>query len=230
MTPQAFSYGTLGSNNMIYLPPYGLTESINYMLKLNPKTYEIKKITLTVDSSTEKWTTGILHENKLYFLPYNEGRILIVDCNTDEVSYFNIGFKHKGKYNVGHLYNDKIIALPYGTETEYNFILIFDTVTKSLLLKNIVLPINDCKKWHTTQLLGNKIYGLPRGERIEKPYFPYRIEFDCDTNSLELIDMSNLWHEIDNELLSNKKYTTLAKANNKLYAPPYSENKNFDLL
>lgn len=230
MTPQAFSYGTLGSNNMIYLPPYGLTESINYMLKLNPKTYSIKKIPLNVDNSTEKWTTGILHQNKLYFLPYNEGRILIVNCDTDEVDYINIGFNQKGKYNVGHVYKNKIIALPYGTEDEYNFILIYDTITQNLVLKNIILDINDKKKWHTTQLLGNKIHGLPRGERVEKPYFPYRIEFDCDTYSYKLANMSPLWFEIDEEPFSNKKYTTLAKANDKLYSPPYSENKNFDLL
>lgn len=230
MTPQAFSYGTLGSNNMIYLPPYGLTESINYMLKLNPVTYSIKKIPLNVDNSTEKWTTGILHNEKLYFLPYNEGRILIVDCNTDDVSYINIGFKERGKYIQGHLYKDKIIALPYGAEDEFDFALIFDTTTKSILFKNIQCDINDKKKWHTTQLLGNTIYGLPRGERIEKPYFPYRIEFNCDNSSYKLANMSPMWFEIDEEGYSNKKYTTLAKANNKLYAPPYSENKNFDLL
>lgn len=230
MTPQAFSYGTIGSNNMIYLPPYGLAESINFMLKLNPETYEITKIPLEVDNSTEKWTTGILYKEKIYFLPYNESKILIVDCKTDQVSYVDIGYTQKGKYNQGHLYKDKIFSLPYGTDEEYNFALIFDINHNSLEFIEIKCPINDRKKWHTTQLVDNTIYGLPRGERINPPYFPYRIEFNCDNFSYNLIDMSSLWIDIDKEDYSNKKYTTLAKCNNKLYAPPYSENPNFDLM
>ena len=231
MTPQAFSYGTLGSNNLIYLPPYGLTQSLDYMLKLNPETLEITHINLSVDSSCEKYTNGVLINDKIYFLPYNESRILIVDCNTDIVEYVDLGIEGKGKFNTMHVYNDKIISLPYGTDTEFNYALVFDTVDKSVILKNIVCPINDRKKWHTTQLLNNKIIGMPRGERTTKPYFPYRIEFNCDTLEYELIDLSTLWTDIDDELtISNKKYTTLALANNKLFAPPYSENDNFDLL
>ena len=49
MTPQAFSYATLGSNGMIYIPPFGLNESIDYMLKMDPTTYAITKIKLDVD-------------------------------------------------------------------------------------------------------------------------------------------------------------------------------------
>ena len=44
LTPQAFSYATLGSNGMIYIPPFGLNESIDYMLKMDPTTYDITKI------------------------------------------------------------------------------------------------------------------------------------------------------------------------------------------
>lgn len=231
MTPQAFSYGTLGSNNMIYLAPYGLNESIDYMLKIDPVTYQTKHIPLIVNDSFEKYTTGILHNEKLYFLPYNESKILILDCNTDEVSYVNLNLPERGKFNMGHIYKDKIIALPYGTEDTFDYILIFDTITHSVLLKRIVLDINDKKKWHTTQLLDNKIYGVPRGERYNKPYFSYSIEFNCDSYEYTLTDWSNLWIDIDNQpYISNKKFTTLAKSNNKLYAPPYSENQNFDLL
>jgi hypothetical protein len=42
--------------------------------------------------------------------------------------------------------------------------------------------------------------------------------------------MSNNWKDYDAEPYSNKKFTTLAKANNKLFAAPYSENANFDVL
>jgi len=42
--------------------------------------------------------------------------------------------------------------------------------------------------------------------------------------------MSFLWKDIDLQENSNKKYTTLAKVDNKLYAPPYSENLNFDVM
>ena len=57
MTPQAFSYATV-ANGMIYCPPYGLTESLNYMIKIDPITYSVKKIPLEVDNSTEKYIYG----------------------------------------------------------------------------------------------------------------------------------------------------------------------------
>ena len=90
MTPQAFSYATVGNNGMIYVPPYGLTESIDYMIKMNPVTFEITKIPLTVDKSTQKWQKGIVYRNLIYFLPYNESSILIVDTNNDSVEYVKL--------------------------------------------------------------------------------------------------------------------------------------------
>lgn len=230
MTPQQFSYGTLGNNGMIYLPPYGLNEAIDYMLKLNPKTYEITKIQLQVDGSFEKWTTGTVIKNKIYFLPYNESSILVLDTDNDSVEYIKLDVKGTGKYNSGHVYKDKIIGLPYGVNDCYDHAVIIDTVTNNVSLRHLSIPHNDMKKWHTTQLVGNIIHGIPRGERWTKPYFPYRIEFNCDTFSYKLVDMRPLWFEIDEQQLSNKKYTTLAKYKDKLYAPPYSENPNFDLM
>jgi len=230
MTPQAFSYGTLANNGMIYMPPYGLEDSLDYMLKLDPTTYTVSRIQLTVGNSYEKWTTGIVVDNKIFFLPFNEDRILIVNTDNDSVEYIMVGAVGKGKHYCCHLYNNKIISLPYGVDTEYNYAIIFDIATYDVIYKNISTPINDTKKWHTTQLIGNTIHGLPRGERWSAPYFPYRIEFNCDDYSYNLIDMSVLWTDIDKEGFSNKKYTTLAKYKNKLFAPPYSENKNFDLM
>ena len=232
MTSQAFSYGTLANNGMIYMPPYGLDESLDYMLKLDPNTYTVSRIKLNVSNSYEKWTTGTVVDNKIYFLPFNEDSILIVNTDDDSVEYVRLNFYGKGKYYSCHLYNNKIISLPYGVDTEYNYAVIFDIPTHDVIYKNLAvnLAINDTKKWHTTQLIGNTIYGLPRGERWNKPYFPYRIEFNCDSYDYTLTDMSSLWADIDLEGFSNKKYTTVAKYKNKLFAPPYSENKNFDLL
>lgn len=232
MTPQRFSYGTLGSNNMIYIPPYGLSKVIDYMLKLNPITYEITRIPLTVDSSYEKYTTGVEHNNKLYFLPYNESNILIVDLLDDSVSYVNIEFEGKAKYNMGHLYNDTIVGLPYGIDSEYNYLVSLDTVTNVAVFKYIDTGVlNDTKKWHTSVVLDNMLIAMPRGERTTKPYFPYRVEINLDTLDYVLTDLSSVWEDIDNQpYVSNKKYTTLAKCNGKLFAPPYSENDNFDVL
>ena len=46
MTPQAFSYPTVSNNGKIYIPPYGLNEVIDYMLKFDPADNSFKKITL----------------------------------------------------------------------------------------------------------------------------------------------------------------------------------------
>lgn len=232
MTPQRFSYGTLGSNNMIYIPPYGLNEVVDYMLKLDPVTYEIVAIPLLVDSSYEKYMTGVEHNNKLYFLPYNESNILIVDLLDDSVSYVNVGVEGKAKYNMGHLYNDTIVGLPYGIDSEFNYLISLATVTNNVVLKHIETGVlNDTKKWHTSVVLDNVLIAMPRGERINKPYFPYRIEVNLDTLDYMLTDLSSVWEDIDNQTyISNKKYTTLAQCNGKLFAPPYSENDNFDVL
>ena len=64
MTPQAFSYATVGPDNIIYCPPYGLTESLNYMISIHPVTHKVTKFPLFVNDSKEKWTFGIVHEDK----------------------------------------------------------------------------------------------------------------------------------------------------------------------
>lgn len=230
MTPQAFSFPTVGNNGMIYVPPYGLNKVVDYMLKINPVTYEISKIPLTVDNSFEKWQHGIVYENKIVFLPYNETSILIVDTETDKVDYVKIPFNDKGKYIKAHLHGKKIISLPYGETNTFDYAISFDVETYELKFKNILCDVNDEKKWHTAQYLNGKIYAVPRGERWYPPYFPYSIELDCDSLEYKLLDMSFIWHDYDQEKYTNKKYTTLAKVGEKLYAPPYSENPNFDVM
>lgn len=230
MTPQSFSYGAIGSNGMIYMAPYGLNESIDFMLKLNPLTYEIEKIPLIVDSSVEKWIWNISIQDKIYFLPYGEKNILIINTKDDSVRYIEIPESGHGKYVMGHLYDYKIFAIPHGDIEEFDYILIFDTKTEKVIQQLIDLDINDTKKWHNSQIIGNTIYSMPRGDRKEKPYFPYRIEYNCDQLSYKLIDLSYVWEEIDEEKYSGAKYTTLAQYKGKLYAPPYSRNPNFDIM
>jgi hypothetical protein len=83
--------------------------------------------------------------------------------------------------------------------------------------------------WHTTQMIDGVIYGMPRGEKHDT-FFPYRLEYDCMNNSYSLIDLSDVWSDYDKDRTANKKFTTLAKVGNKLFAPPYSESKFFDFL
>ena len=55
MTPQAFSYPTVSNNGKIYIPPYGLNEVIDYMLKFDPADNSFKKIQLQVNL----WTPSV---------------------------------------------------------------------------------------------------------------------------------------------------------------------------
>jgi len=215
---------------MIYLPPYGLESSINFMLKVDPRTYQVSKIPLEVDSSFKKWQFGTVVDNQIIFLPYNESRILIINTDNDAVSYVTVPFVSEGKYISAQLHNQTVVALPYGENETFDYAISFDTTNKTASYKKIECDINDQKKWHTSQYLNNKVHALPRGERWAAPYFPYRIELDCDTLEYYLEDLSSLWLQYDRQEMTNKKYTTLAKANKKLYAPPYSENPNFDIM
>lgn len=72
---------------MIYCAPYGLTESIDFMLKFDPNNYTVTKIKLDVDDSKEKWQRGIVVETKIYWLPYNEKSILVLDTKDDSIKH-----------------------------------------------------------------------------------------------------------------------------------------------
>lgn len=229
MTAQAFSYPTLALNGKIYIPPYGLNKSIDYMLVMNPENYDFKKIKLKVSNCTEKWQKGIVSKNKIYFLPYNEETILVVNTDDDSVEYIDILEKGKGKYIQGHIYQNKIYALPYGEHEPYNYILSLDLVTHDLNQIKIEIDKDDEKKWHQSQIIENCILGLPRGEKLHS-HFNYGIKFDCHTSTYELLDLKDHWADYDQNKFCNKKFTTMAKIGNKLFSPPYSEDPNFDIL
>lgn len=229
MTPQAFSYPTIGNNGIIYAAPYGLNESIDYMISLDPKTFEIKKIPIAVTDCYEKWQRGIAIDNKIYFLPYNEKNILILNTENGDIEYIDVPNTGNGKYIQGHVYKNKIFSLPYGEHTPYDYALILDLATHKLKQIQIVLNINDCKKWHQTQIINGTIFGLPRGENLDV-HFNYAIEFYCDLESYRLTDLIEHWDDYDKNRHCNKKFTTLAKTGGTLWAPPYSEDDNFDIL
>jgi hypothetical protein len=229
MTPQSFSYGVLGKDGLIYLPPYGLNECLDYMLSLDPETYAIKKIPVSVDSSFEKWVVSVVVRDKIYVLPYNESSMLIIDTDSNTVNTINLNLAGKGKYTSAHVYKDKIYALPFGIDSEFNQVLVVDTITDTFQTVELDIPINNEKKWHTTQIIDNIIYGMPRGE-LADPYFPYRIEFDCNTLDYQLTDISNLWSDIDKQGYATAKYTTMAVYKDNLFVPPYCRNPNFDLM
>jgi hypothetical protein len=74
----------------------------------------------------------------------------------------------------------------------------------------IEFEINDEKKWAEGHLVGNTIHALPRGERWNTDFFPYRLEFNCDTLEYTLFDERPIWHTVDNNTYSNKKFTSMA--------------------
>lgn len=230
MTPQAFSFATVSNNGSIYVPPYGLNDVIDYMIKIDPVTYNVTKIPLVVDNSTEKWQYGTAIGDKIIFLPYNESRILIVNTTNDSVEYVNLGVEGKGKYIKAHVHNNTIVSLPYGEHEEFDYAVSFNVDTYEVKLQLIETPVKDQKKWHTSQVVQGILHAVPRGENWTRPYFPYRIEMNCETLEYKLFDMSHLWADYDAEECTNKKYTTLAKVGNNLWAPPYSENDNFDVM
>lgn len=229
MTPQAFSYPIVANNGMIYIPPFGLTESIDYMLKYNPVEDKFTKLPLNVTDCKEKWIWGCAYRNKIYVLPYNENKIIVLDTEDDSIEYVMVQQEGKGKYIQGHIHGDRIVALPYGEHEPYDYLLNFYFRNNLATYEKIKVPKNDTKKWHTTQILDGVIYGLPRGENWEDT-FNYRIQYDCNSGEYEIVDMSPLWLDYNQQPMNNKKFTTLAKSKGNLYAPPYSENPNFDVL
>lgn len=235
MTPQAFSYGTLGNDGKIYIPPYGLEKNVDQLLIIDPDTYGVETIFIQPNDTRERWTNGITYKDKIYFLPYGEHRILIVDTVSKQIEFLEPDWPENtknihGKYFCVHRHGSKIVSLPYGEYDELDYVIVFDMHTHKTDFVKLDLPVNDYKKWHTSQMIDGIIYGVPRGERWTVDYFPYRIEFDCDSLSYSLINMKGVFGEFNDAPMCNKKYTTLAKSNNSLYAPPYSENPDFDIM
>jgi hypothetical protein len=230
MTPQAFSYPTVGTDDIIYVPPYGLTETLDYMLAINPKTYAVNKIPLSVNNSTEKWTYGIVVKDKIYWLPYGEDKVLVYDTTIEQVSYINIEWPAdiasiKGKYVQGHVYNNKIFSIPYGEDKPLDYILIVDLETNTAILKPIYMTIeNDCKKWHQSVLRDNKIYAVPRGAYSK---FNFAIEYNCDDYSIKMENLSKHYNEHADTTM---KFTTIALVDGVIYAPPYGYHDDFDYM
>ena len=230
MTPQSFSYPTVGPDGMIYVPPYGLSESLNYMISIDPVTYSIDKIPLQVNSSKEKWTFGIVVDSKIYWLPYGESKILVYDTGTKSVDYISITWPEdvestKGKYVQGHIYKNKIYALPYGEDKPFDYILIIDLESNKATLKKISITTdNDSKKWHQSVLKDNVIYAVPRG--ASKP-FNLAIEYNCDDSSYKLTNLKDLYPNFDDTTM---KFTTIGILNDVIYAPPYGYHDDFDFM
>ena len=156
-----------------------------------------------------------------------DSNILVIDTDDDSIDYVPVE-DGKGKYLQGHIHGDHLFALPYGEEEPYDYVL--DLYLPHMVpdQEKLKLP-KDCKRWHTTQILDGIIYGLPRGEDWEDT-FNHRIEYECNNGEYKLIDMRSIWEDYEQDDMNNKKFTTLAKTGNRLYAPPYSENPNFDIL
>ena len=231
MTPQAYSYPTVGNDNLIYVPPYGLTLELDTMLVINPKTFEINQIKLDNNGTTEKYTFGITVGSKIYWLPYGENRLLVYDTDNKEHKYIQVPLpldrmKTRGKYVMGHIYNNKIYALPYGETDSLDQVLIVDLEDDAVTVVNLNVPVNDKKKWHQSVIRDGIIYASPRGERRDN-VFNYGIEFNCNDNSYILRDFSKYYPNYEN---STMKYTTMAIANDVIYSIPYGYVDDFDFL
>lgn len=230
MTPQSFSYPTLGPDGIIYVPPYGLNDALNYMLAINPVTYAAIKIPLDVNASKEKWTFGIVIGSKIYWLPYGEGTILVYDTSIEKVSYITISWPDygvedtKGKYVQGHVYNNKIFALPYGEDKPFDYMLVVNLDLDTAELKYIAVPENDCKKWHQSVLRKNKIYAVPRGAYTP---FNFAIEYNCDDSTNKLTNLASLYADHADTTM---KFTTIALVDDIIYAPPYGYHDDFDYM
>jgi hypothetical protein len=230
MTPQAFSYPTVGPDDIIYCPPYGLKESLDYMISINPQTYEVKKISVSTNNSTEKWTFGIVVNALIYWIPYGEESILVYNTENKSVSHIQLDWpgdtKHrKGKFVQGHIYNNKIYALPYGEDESLDLVLIIDLDTNTAILKELPMLLdNDAKKWHQSILRDNVIYAAPRG--ANKP-FNFAVEYNCDDYSVNYVDFSKFYNGFEN---TRMKFTTIGMLDNVIYAMPYGYHDDFNFL
>jgi len=228
MTPQAYSYPVVGPDNLIYIPPYGLNKELKHMLCLDPETLKITKLRLVTNGTKEKYTHGIVSGSLIVWIPYGDNRILVRDTISNITLQIQIDLPTsdeftKGKYVQGHLYKNKIYALPYGENNEFDYVLVFDLTTLKASTIKLNIPNNDKKKWHQSVMRDGIIYAAPRGER-KKSTFNYAIEFNCDTHEYILKDLSRLYND------TSMKYTTIAIANNVIYSPPYGYRNDFNKM
>ena len=229
MTPQSYSYPTVGSDNLIYVPPYGLNSELDKLLIINPITYEMSTVQLECNGTLEKYTHGIPIKDKIYWIPYGESRVLVYDTISMLASYIDIAWpiatdKIRGKFVMGHVFNDRIYALPYGETEILDYVLCVDLTNDTASLIELNVPNSDRKKWHQSVLHNGKLIAVPRGTIAPVP-FNLSIEFDCNTHNYVLTDMSNYYEGYAH---TNMKYTTISILDDVIYAPPYGYVDDFD--
>jgi hypothetical protein len=169
--------------------------------------------------------------SKIYWLPYGENRVLVYDTDTKLHKYIPVNFpedrmKTRGKYVMGHVYNNNIYCIPYGETDSLDQVLIVDLDNDTASTVTLNVPVNDKKKWHQSVLRDGIIYAAPRGERRDL-VFNYGIEFNCNDHSYILRDFSKYYLGYEH---STMKYTTIAIANDVIYAIPYGYVDDFDFL
>lgn len=200
------------------------------MIRIDPATYDIRKIPLIVNDSTEKWTFGIVVGSCIYWIPYGEESILVYDTSTDHVNYIQVDWPSntrdiKGKFIQGHVYDNKIYALPYGESDPLDYVLIVDLDTNKATLKQLyMVGENDAKKWHQSVLRDGVIYAAPRG--ASKP-FNFAIEYNCKDYSAKYVNFSKFYPGYENTTM---KFTTIGLLGDTVYAIPYGYHDDFDFM
>lgn len=130
--------GTVFCNESFWSPPRG--DTVGYSDIAEFKNGEIIKhhINLKNQDTTRKYSEFVVKDKTLFALPYGENNdnfneLIEFDTETYTYTIHELPIsRFKKKFNSGVLLKDKIIALPYGDEYEFNsnWGVSFDTVTK----------------------------------------------------------------------------------------------------
>lgn len=162
--------GTVYCNGRYWSMPRGDDPGYNLLWSFDGSQFRSYIIDGVDNDISRKYSDLIVKENVMFSLPFGETRglnkIVEFDTVSNTVKYHTIlGHDFAKKYNGGVLVGDKIIAVPYGTEseTDNSWGLVFDTVTKDYEFFDTELYFGGKYRYRSGVALNNHAFFFPSG-------------------------------------------------------------------
>lgn len=204
-----YSGGVISKNRKIYCTPF--TPDNNKILVINTDYDNFYYLEINNIINDYQWSSSVIYENKIFFIPYCHNDILIIntiDNSISYISYNNINDISNNKWSGGILApNGKIFCIPYNS----NYIAIIDP--EELNIETIYIDnINYNQKWNSGVLAQNGyIFCIPsNSDKI--------LKINTYDNTYSFID-------INNENIPDKWYGGTLSTNGLIYMMPYNSDK-----
>ena len=190
-------------------PPFCTDKCKDYSKVMIFKNGKISFIAVDTPPATSKYNSMVTIGDSMFFAPYGiwDNFNTVLEIKDNKPYYHTIDSVSKGQFYNMSSDGETAFAAPLGYEPMSSCLFIKDNIVKQI-------PIEESHvlKRHMGSVYCNgKYYSPPRGE---EPEYNSILSFDPKTESIKMIEVSNL-------PLSKRKYSDFLVVGTKLYALPF---------